>query len=167
AVSARDDAHRVAVGPLDRDEAEQVAAHVLATDALPGELAVVVEKAEGNPFFIEEATKSLLESGAVSSSGDGPLVVTPIDESQVPDTVLEVILARIDRLDAEARAALQLAAVIGREFTVRLLERVSGLSADLTGRLAELQAVELILERSRFPELSYLFKHALTHDVAY
>src|SRR4029453_5826445 len=85
----------------------------------------------------------------------------------IPDTIQDVIMARIDRLADAPKKTLQLASVIGREFTRRLLERI----ADIRGRtedfLRELKALELIYEKTLFPELAYMFKHALTHDVAY
>jgi predicted ATPase len=76
-------------------------------------------------------------------------------------------MARIDRLEEAPKRALQLASVIGREFTVRLLERISDLHAQLERFLQELKGLEFIYERSFYPELAYTFKHALTHDVAY
>jgi pimeloyl-ACP methyl ester carboxylesterase len=76
-------------------------------------------------------------------------------------------MARIDRLPEAAKAALQIASVVGREFTARLVERVTGAEHETTQALGELRAVELIYEKALYPELAYLFKHALTHDVAY
>src|SRR5262249_46405669 len=85
----------------------------------------------------------------------------------VPDTVQGVIMARLDRLDEAPKRAIQTASVIGREFTVRLLERTTELEGQLERYLRELKDVELIYERSLYPALAYMFKHALTHDVAY
>src|SRR5437867_3245450 len=85
----------------------------------------------------------------------------------IPDTVQGVIMARIDRLPEAPKAALQVASVIGREFSAQLVERVAALPQDARQALGELRAVELIYQKSAFPELAYLFKHALTHDVAY
>jgi len=141
---------------------------VLATDALPEPLkALIIRKTEGNPFFIEEVVRSLQESGAIQPAGAGYDMARPLEEIVVPDTVQDVIMARIDRLEEPAKKTLQLASVIGREFTRRLLDRI----ADIRGRteefLQELQAIELIYQRRIFPELAYMFKHALTHDVAY
>ena len=76
-------------------------------------------------------------------------------------------MARIDRLEEVPKRALQLASVIGREFTVRLLERISDVKTQLERFLQELKVLEFIYERSFYPELAYMFKHALTHDVAY
>jgi tetratricopeptide (TPR) repeat protein len=98
------------------------------------------------------------------------IVLHPIEyrcEIYVPATIQDVIMARIDRLEEVPKKALQLASVIGREFTVRLLERISDVQAQLERFLQELKVLEFIYERSFYPELAYMFKHALTHDVAY
>ena len=84
-----------------------------------------------------------------------------------PDTVQDVIMARIDRLGEEPKRVLQLAAVIGREFTDRLLDRLAGTHDATDAAMRELKAKELIYEKSLFPEPAYLFKHALTQEVAY
>ena len=128
---------------------------------------LVTAKAEGNPFFIEEVTKSLVESGTLRRSNGTLTLAKSLDDVFIPETVQEVILTRIDRLEADARDAIQLASVIGREFTVRLLDRISEAQSRLEGVLGELKGLELIYEKAYFPELSYMFKHALTHDVAY
>ncbi len=128
---------------------------------------LVTAKAEGNPFFIEEVTKSLVESGTLRRSNGTLTLARSPGEVFIPETVQEVILTRIDRLEADAREAIQLASVIGREFTVRLLDRISEAQSRLEGVLGELKGLELIYEKAYFPELSYMFKHALTHDVAY
>ena len=91
----------------------------------------------------------------------------PVDEIVVPDTVQDVIMARLDRLADEPRHALQTASVIGREFTPRLLETHDRRRSDRRTPLRQLKTVQLIFERSLYPELVFMFKHALTHEVAY
>jgi tetratricopeptide (TPR) repeat protein len=159
---------RLVLTALSAGEGERMAESVLATDALPDDLkALIVRKTEGNPFFIEEVVRSLQETGAIQRVGDRFAIAQPMASVVVPDTVQDVIMARIDRLEEPAKKTLQLASVIGREFTRRLLDRI----ADIRGRteefLQELQAIELIYQRRIYPELEYMFKHALTHDVAY
>jgi predicted ATPase len=128
---------------------------------------LIIHKTEGNPFFLEEVLTSLLEAGALRQH-DGRYTLTKhISELYVPNTIQDVIMARIDRLEEPPKRTLQLAAVIGREFTVRLLERISDAQAQLERFLQELRVLEFIYERSFYPELAYMFKHALTHDVAY
>lgn len=147
-------ANRIVLGDLDPLARNELAVATLEAASLSTDLAATMtEKAEGNPLFIEELAKAI-------SSG-----VTDVDT--VPNRLQDVILARIDRLEKEARESLQLASVIGREFTVRLLDRISDLASELEGVLADLRTLELIYEKAFFPELAYMFKHALTHDVAY
>src|SRR5215471_5904327 len=159
---------RLALTTLSTTDSVRMAADLLGADRLPAELeALIVAKAEGNPFFVEELVRSVEELGVVSREGSRLLVARPLAAALVPDTIQDVVTARIDRLAEGPRRLLRLAAVIGREFTRRLLDQVleSGASADPL--LRELRAVELIQEQRLFPEVSYAFKHALTHDVAY
>jgi tetratricopeptide (TPR) repeat protein len=159
---------RIGLRTLSDHDSLRLAAGMLAMSEFPPELRdLIVRKAEGNPFFLEEVLKSLVEVGALRQR-DGHYVLTKlISEIYVPNTVQDVIMARIDRLEEVPKKTLQLASVIGREFTVRLLERISDLQARLERFLQELKGLEFIYERSFYPELAYMFKHALTHDVAY
>jgi class 3 adenylate cyclase/tetratricopeptide (TPR) repeat protein len=159
---------RLALNALSREDSARMAQEVLAVDSVPADLrGVVVGKAEGNPFFIEEVVKSLQEVGALRRVDDRYVLARPVDEIMVPDTIQDVIMARIDRLEEAAKRTLQLASVIGREFTGRLLERIADSRGRTAQLLGELKAIELIYEKGMFPELAYMFKHALTHDVAY
>ncbi len=154
--------------PLSDEESLALTARVRGEEPLPEEFQkLVVAKAEGNPFFVEEMIKSLDESGALrarkgaSASSDPPLRI------QVPDTIQDVIMSRIDRLEESPRTTLQLASVIGREFSVNLLETIADLNEPLADSLQKLKSLELIYERSFFPEHTCFFKHALTQEVAY
>lgn len=160
---------RLALGFLPPEESATLAERILAAGQLPAGLRdLITEKGEGNPFYIEEVTRSLAESGVLRREGDSYTLVRPAEGLHVPETIQEVILSRIDRLEREARDAIQLASVIGREFTVRLLNRIADVrGGGLDGLLSELKTLELIYEKAYFPELAYMFKHALTHDVAY
>jgi class 3 adenylate cyclase/tetratricopeptide (TPR) repeat protein len=159
---------RIALNTLSTAHSVEIAQGMLATDSLPEDLkTLVVRKAEGNPFFVEEVVKSLLEVGALRRAGDGYVLAKRLDEIFVPDTIQDVIMARIDRLEEAPKRTLQLASVIGREFTRRLLERIADIRARTEEFLRDLKAIELIYEKSAFPELAYMFKHALTHEVAY
>jgi tetratricopeptide (TPR) repeat protein len=141
---------------------------LMGAGGLPDELkALVARKAEGNPFFVEEVVKALQEVGAVRRADDRYVLTKPIGEIFVPDTVQDVLMARIDRLADAPKKALQLASVIGREFTRRLLDRLAEFRDRTDEHLRELKAIELIYEKTLFPEPAYLFKHALTHEVAY
>jgi len=159
---------RVVPAALSREESARIAQAVLAAEALPDELrALVADKAEGNPFYVEELVRSLEETGALRTV-EGRLALTrPVSQIAVPDRVQDVIAARVDRLAEAPKVTLQLASVIGREFSRRLVDQVSQIGEGTDGALGELTALELIHERRRFPELAYGFKHALTQDVAY
>ena len=159
---------RIAPAPLSAEDSMRIAEGVLAAPGLPEEIVdILVRKGEGNPFYVEEVIRSLKESGAVRLSGSGYVLARRLDEIVVPDTIQDVIMARIDRLDEAPKKTLQLASVIGREFTRRLLDRLAETDKPTDDLLRELKAIELIYEKQLFPEPAYLFKHALTQDVAY
>jgi predicted ATPase len=130
----------------------------------------LLAKAQGNPFFLEELARTLIEQDAGQSE---PTSLSPRPQStpadlQLPSTVQAVLAARIDRLAPEAKRLLQTAAVIGTDIPVPLLQVVAGLSGTaLHQGLTHLQAAEFLYEIPRFPEHAYVFEHALTHDVAY
>ncbi|MGH8069087.1 MAG: adenylate/guanylate cyclase domain-containing protein [Candidatus Entotheonellia bacterium] len=159
---------RIALNTLSTEHSVEIAQALLATESLPEELkALIVRKAEGNPFFVEEVVKSLQEVGALRRTEGSYVLAKRLEEIVVPDTIQDVIMARIDRLEEAPKRTLQLASVIGREFTRRLLDRLAEIRAQTEEFLRELKAIELIYEKSVFPELAYMFKHALTHEVAY
>jgi len=160
--------NRVALQPLSTDDAAALVAAMLEASEFPAEIrALIASKAEGNPFFIEEITKSLLEIGALRRTPEGYALGRPVSEIVIPNTIQDVIMARIDRLGDEPKRAMQIASVIGREFAVRLLQRSSESGDSVNALVGELRALELIYEKAGVPELAYMFKHALTHDVAY
>ncbi|MDP9325078.1 MAG: AAA family ATPase, partial [Candidatus Dormibacteraeota bacterium] len=158
---------RFALGQLPADGTEELASRVAGAADLPqAVLDLVAAKGEGNPFYVEEVTKSLLESGVLRRT-DGASELAAVEGLSVPATIQEVILARIDRLQPAAREALQLASVVGREFTKVLLERISSADIELNPVLSQLKGLDLIYEMTHQPDLAYMFKHALTHEVAY
>jgi tetratricopeptide (TPR) repeat protein len=128
---------------------------------------LILGKAGGNPLFVEELTHNLLDTGAIGRS-DGTYVLTiEVSEIEVPDSLQAVIAARIDRLDETLKYVLQVASVIGREFAFRVLRVILEMKEKLRQYLADLQGLEFIYEKTLFPELEYIFKHALTQEVAY
>jgi class 3 adenylate cyclase/pimeloyl-ACP methyl ester carboxylesterase len=137
------------------------------THVPPGVRELIARRADGNPLFVEELGKTLVEDGTLERENGGYRLARPITESAIPETIQGVIMARIDRLPEASKSALQVASVIGREFSARLVERVAIMEHEAPRALGELRAVELIYEKSIYPELAYMFKHALTHDVAY
>jgi class 3 adenylate cyclase len=158
---------RVVPTALSTADSTRMVAGVLAA-AVPEELhRLITSKAEGNPFYLEELVKSLEEGGALRRQGSRYELTRAVGEIAIPGTIQDVIAARIDRLAEAPKRTLQLAAVIGREFTHRLVDRLAEVRERTEGFLRELTALELILERRLYPELAYMFKHALTQDVAY
>jgi len=128
---------------------------------------LIVEKTAGNPLFIEELTRGLLEAGSILKDNSRYILSTLPSDIQVPSTIQGIIASRLDRLSDEAKEILQVASVIGREFSLRLLQEVTGLSKPLKSYLLQLQSLEFIYEKSLFPSPEYIFKHALTQEVAY
>jgi DNA-binding NtrC family response regulator/tetratricopeptide (TPR) repeat protein/class 3 adenylate cyclase len=129
---------------------------------------LLIARTEGNPFFLEESVRTLVETGVlVGERGSYQLAQAPLT-MQVPATVQAVLAARIDRLPPAEKRLLQTAAVIGLEVPVPLLQAIAELPAAAThDSLRYLQAAEFLYETRLFPEQAYTFKHALTHEVAY
>jgi tetratricopeptide (TPR) repeat protein len=158
----------ISLTTLGEGEALAVARGVLGAAELPREVtAALMEKAEGVPLFIEEVAKTLLDIGVLRREGDRVTLVKGPGEINVPGTIHDIIMARLDRLGDEGKRAVQLAAVIGRQFLVRLLRRVAGIGEQLEGLLRELQALEIVYEKGLLTEPAYIFKHAVIQDVAY
>jgi tetratricopeptide (TPR) repeat protein len=129
---------------------------------------LLIARTEGNPFFLEESVRTLVETGVLVGEPGAYRLAKPFDSLQVPATVQAVLAARIDRLPAEEKRLLQTAAVIGTEAPLPLLQTIAELPEDALHRgLAHLQAAEFLYETRLFPEHEYTFKHALTHEVAY
>jgi class 3 adenylate cyclase/tetratricopeptide (TPR) repeat protein len=125
-------------------------------------------RTEGNPFFLEESVRTLVETGVLVGEPSAYRLAHALPTVQVPATVQAVLAARIDRLPAEEKRLLQTAAVIGTEVPLALLQTIAELSETaLHHGLAHLQAAEFLYETRLFPEPEYTFKHALTHEVAY
>ena len=127
----------------------------------------IIERAGGNPFFIEEVVRSLIDEGAIVLK-DGEFEVTDkIHAVVIPPTINDVLMARIDRLDEESRNVVKVASVIGRSFLYRILADVISRVESLDDKLEHLKQVQLIRERIQMNELEYLFKHALAQEAAY
>jgi tetratricopeptide (TPR) repeat protein len=129
---------------------------------------LLIARTEGNPFFLEESVRTLVETGVLVGEPGAYRLVQALPTIQVPATVQVVLAARIDRLPPEEKRLLQTAAVIGTEVPLPLLQATADLSETALHRgLAHLQAAEFLYETRLFPEPEYTFKHALTHEVAY
>ncbi|NJN96898.1 MAG: hypothetical protein HC875_23750 [Anaerolineales bacterium] len=124
-----DDHQIIELAPLTPEESNQLLDNLLEASHLPEKTRrLIISKAEGNPFYVEEVIRSLIDSGAItrSETGRGWLITARLDDITIPDTLQGVIMARIDRLDAETKRILQVASVIGRTFPYRVLARVTG-----------------------------------------
>jgi class 3 adenylate cyclase len=158
---------QIALDVLDAAAAGTIMRSVLKVTELPADLVPLVNaKAEGNPLFVEEITRSLLDHGVVIRAGG---IARWAREARVefPERAQDIIRARIDRLDEPVKRTAQTAAVIGREFGLRLLAQVSESAALTQEFLDTLKHAELIHETRFFPEIEYIFKHAIIQDVVY
>ncbi|MBI3628695.1 MAG: AAA family ATPase [Candidatus Rokubacteria bacterium] len=129
---------------------------------------LLVERTEGNPFFLEETIRTLVETRVLEGARGAYRLTAPTETIQIPATVQAVLAARIDRLPPEDKRLLQTAAVVGKDVPGSLLRAIADVPDDvLEAGLARLQATEFLYVTSLFPEVEYTFKHALTHEVAY
>jgi predicted ATPase len=128
---------------------------------------LILNRAAGNPLFMEELTHSLLESGTIQKKDRKYVLESKTSSIQVPNTIQDIIAARMDRLEENLKRTMQVASVIGREFAFRILQTISGMRDEMKSYLLNLQGLEFIYEKSLFPELEYVFKHAFTQEVAY
>ncbi|MBI3796153.1 MAG: AAA family ATPase [Deltaproteobacteria bacterium] len=157
------------LAPLSKDEAEELLTFLLGNDASFKTLKrLILEKTEGTPFFMEEVVQTLVEEHVlVGGRGNYRLEKAPT-ELHISPTVQGVLAARIDRLGMAEKALLQQLAAIGREFPLSLVRQVVlQPEEELYRLLSSLQSKEFLYERPAFPEVEYLFKHALTQEVAY
>jgi class 3 adenylate cyclase/predicted ATPase len=157
------------LAPLGKEEAEELLTFLLGNDAALQSLKrLILDKTEGTPFFMEEVVQTLAEEGVlVGERGNYRLEKAPT-ELHISPTVQGVLTARIDRLPLEEKAFLHQLAVIGRQFPLSLVRKVVPQpEEELYRLLASLQSKEFLYEQPAFPEPDYLFKHALTQEVAY
>ncbi|MDB4304037.1 AAA family ATPase, partial [Desulfosarcina sp.] len=159
---------KLGVGQLSgKSSIELVRAALEEGDVAPKLKALILGRAGGNPLFIEEFTQSLLENGSIERKDKKYVLTRDASEIHVPETIQALIAARIDRIEDNMKRVMQMASVIGREFAFRILQNIMEMKADLKSNLLNLQGLEFIHEKRLFPELEYIFKHALTQEVAY
>ncbi len=160
---------QVRLDPLPLASAEELLQVLLGND--PGLVPLkqlLIARTEGNPFFLEESVRALVETGVLGGERGAYRLDTALQSLQMPATVQAVLAARIDRLPPEEKRLLQTAAVIGNEIPLPLLQTIAELPEEALHRgLSHLQAAEFLYETRLFPEQEYTFKHALTHEVAY
>jgi tetratricopeptide (TPR) repeat protein len=150
-----------------KSSAELVEAILKGGEVAPELRELVLNRASGNPLFMEELTHTLLENGSIQRKENQYVLTQKPSDIQIPDTIQGIIAARMDRLEENLKKIMQVASVIGREFGFRILQAISGTREELKTYLLNLQGLEFIYEKSLFPELEYIFKHALTQEVAY
>jgi class 3 adenylate cyclase/tetratricopeptide (TPR) repeat protein len=155
--------------PLETNAADQLVRALLGDDAANAELrALIVDRTEGTPLFIEETIRTLVESGVLRMRAGGYELTREIREIRIPETVQSVIAARIDSLSPKRKTLLQIASVIGSEIPLLLLREVVDLAEEeLQNLLAELQAAQFLYETPNATSLQLKFSHALVHEVAY
>jgi class 3 adenylate cyclase/tetratricopeptide (TPR) repeat protein len=154
------------LGPLGTKEQEELLASLSTGLPLPDEISAhLLERTGGNPFFLEELFHYLVDSGRLVRGHDGWKQAA--GGAELPASVQEVVLSRLDRLSPPVKRVLQVASVVGRSFAYDILKVVADAGPKLDDYLEELQRQEFIREKAVFPEWEYLFRHAITQEVAY
>jgi class 3 adenylate cyclase/tetratricopeptide (TPR) repeat protein len=154
---------------LSNRESLEIVNHILGTKGIEKALEeLILEKAEGVPFFIEEFIKSLRDLKIIERKENTYQLSKDIHQLTIPSTIQDVIMARVDSLPEGAKEVLQTGSVIEREFNYGLISRVAGLPEnELLSHLSALKDSELLYERGIYPQSNYIFKHALTREVVY
>jgi len=160
----------IALSALSDEDSDVLFGNLFNISGSPSELRpMILERTEGNPLYLEEFTRTLIDSGAVNRDETG-LHWSPgarVEDISMPANLQALLTSRIDRLAEDARRTLQLGSVIGRSFYHRVLKLISDSSISLDTHLSTLQRAELIREAGRLPELEYIFRHDLTREAAY
>ncbi len=160
---------QIRLDPLAPETAESLLESLLGADAaLAPVKTVLVDRSQGNPFFLEESVRALAELGVLVGEPGAYRLEKAMQVAQIPATVQAILAARIDRLPPEEKDLLQTASVVGKDVPLALLREISPLSeGDFAARLGRLQSAEFLYETRLLPDAEYTFKHALTHEVAY
>ena len=158
----------LALNRLDRRDRSALVKQIAGGKLLPAEVVdQIADRTDGVPLFVEEFTKSVLESGILHEEADRYVLDRTLPPLAIPTTLQDSLMARLDRL-ASVRLVAQIGAAIGREFSYALLRAVSRLSeSELEAALARLVASELVFQRGAPPDAIYSFKHALVQDAAH
>jgi tetratricopeptide (TPR) repeat protein len=154
--------------PLGRQSAEEMLSALVGDDiALQPLKRLIIEKTQGNPFFMEETVQILLDEGALIRNGSVKLTKT-LGELRIPPTVQAILASRIDRLPAQEKELIQTLAVIGKRFALSLVRKVmNNWAYDLDRMLSDLRLAGFIYELPILPDLEYSFQHSLTLEIAY
>jgi len=156
--------------PLEDNDSSQLVKNLLSISDLPADLRkTILRKSEGNPLYLEEVVRTLIDKGLMQRDEDENhwQISDSYEEIDIPDNLQALLLARIDRLEKKSRSTLQLASVVGRIFSFRVLHSIADTIENLDEQLEILQRMDLIQETTRLPELEYIFRHELIRDAAY
>jgi tetratricopeptide (TPR) repeat protein len=153
---------------LDREKSAELIGNLLLASQLPDDLVqTVIAKTRGNPFFIEEVLRSLIDQGIITHSGDTFQFTGDLDAAIMPETISEVLHARVGTLDEKTRNLLDTASVIGRNFYFKLLDEAADTIGEVSERLHYLRNMQFIQETGDEANLEFVFKHAMAHQAAY
>ena len=160
----------IRLNSLSQTQSTQLLCNLLEIENVPHNVSkMIVQKAEGNPFYLEEIMRSLIDRQCIEhDASTGRWRATPhIETIIIPDTIQGMIMSRVDRLDEELKQLIRNASVIGRSFLYTILHSIEQTAQNLDCRLNALKEMELIREKQRIPELEYIFKHALVQESIY
>jgi predicted ATPase/class 3 adenylate cyclase len=158
----------IKIEPLEQKESEELIQNLLHQTNLPVEINnLIIERAAGNPFFIEEVIRSLIDEGLIEIKDNNFLLTKNIIYANIPESIDNVILSRIDRLDEKTKSLLKTASVIGRNFYFKVLEEAAETIEEMDNKLEYLKDVQLLNERKKKDEVEFLFKHALAQQATY
>ncbi len=156
------------IEPLDGKMSQELIRNMLNIGELKhAVIGQIVQRAGGNPFFIEEVVRSFIDENVVVLKNGKFEVTEKIEETVIPHRIIDVLMARIDRLEEETRSLIKIAAVIGRNFFYRIIKAVANSVEDIDTKLVNLKNLQLVMERKRMEEIEYVFKHALVQEVVY
>jgi len=158
----------IAVKPLSKEESDELIENLLHKVALPDEInSLIIDRASGNPFFIEEVIRSFIDEGLIEMKDNAFILSENIKYANIPESIDNVLLSRIDRLDGKTKNLLRTASVIGRKFYYKVLEEAAETIEEMDNKLEYLKDTQLISERKQKDEVEFLFKHALAQQATY
>ncbi len=163
-----DHSSTIQLTPLDKKLSESLINNMLMVKGMPAQYREkIIKRTGGNPFFMEEVVRSLIDQGAIAVKNDKFEITSKIDDVHIPGTINDLLTARIDRLEDKTRHLVKIASVVGRHFYHKIISRIATTIEDLDQRLTYLKDIQLIREQEHFDELEYIFKHALAQEAAY
>jgi len=164
----KDHHKEIAVKPLSKEESDELIENLLHKVELPDEInSLIIDRASGNPFFIEEVIRSFIDEGLIEMKANAFILSENIKYANIPESIDNVLLSRIDRLDGKTKNLLRTASVIGRKFYYKVLEEAAETIEEMDNKLEYLKDVQLLNERKQKDEVEFLFKHALAQQATY